>query len=174
MEISRTSRSSSPKSSLSPMSVEMHDAVNHIDMLMNRSGELTGLSTGYEKLDEMTGGLQGGDLFILAARPSMGKTAFALNVGRNMAIDHGKKVAIFSLEMTTRSLVMRMLSTDSRTTTKMLIVIAASRPTSNSFPDGVSASKTISCSFSRRDFTTGIVSGSMLGSCLAACFSCSP
>ena len=101
-------------SSLSPMSVEMHDAVNHIDMLMNRSGELTGLSTGYEKLDEMTGGLQGGDLFILAARPSMGKTAFALNVGRNMAIDHGKKVAIFSLEMTTRSLVMRMLSTDSQ------------------------------------------------------------
>jgi len=100
--------------SLSPISVEMHDAVNHIDMLMNRSGELTGLTTGYEKLDEMTGGLQPGDLFILAARPSMGKTAFALNVGRNMAIDHGKRVAIFSLEMTTRSLVMRMLSTDSQ------------------------------------------------------------
>ncbi len=67
--------------SLSSISVEMHDAVNHIDMLMNRSGELTGLSTGYEKLDEMTGGMQPGDLFILAARPSMGKTAFALNVG---------------------------------------------------------------------------------------------
>jgi replicative DNA helicase len=100
--------------SLSSISIEMHDAVNHIDMLMNRSGELTGLSTGYEKLDEMTGGLQPGDLFILAARPSMGKTAFALNVGRNAAIDGGKKVAIFSLEMTTRSLVMRMLSTDAQ------------------------------------------------------------
>ncbi len=100
--------------SLSSISVEMHDAVNHIDMLMNRSGELTGLSTGYEKLDEMTGGLQPGDLFILAARPSMGKTAFALNVGRNAAIDAGKRVAIFSLEMTTRSLVMRMLSTDAQ------------------------------------------------------------
>jgi len=100
--------------SLSSISVEMHDAVNHIDMLMNRSGELTGLSTGYEKLDEMTGGMQGGDLFILAARPSMGKTAFALNVGRNAAVDYGKKVAVFSLEMTTRSLVMRMLSSEAQ------------------------------------------------------------
>ena len=55
------------------MSVEMHDAVNHIDMLMNCSGELDRSVDGYEKLDEMTGGLQGGDLFILAARPSMGE-----------------------------------------------------------------------------------------------------
>jgi replicative DNA helicase len=100
--------------SLSPISVEMHDAVNHIDMLMNRSGELTGLSSGYAKLDEMTGGLQPGDLFILAARPSMGKTALALNLARNAAVDYGKKVAIFSLEMTTRSLVMRLLSTEAQ------------------------------------------------------------
>lgn len=100
--------------SLSSLSVEMHDAVNHIDMLMNRSGEMTGLSTGYVKLDEMTGGMQGGDLFILAARPSMGKTALALNFARNAAVDHGKKVAVFSLEMTTRSLVMRMLSSEAQ------------------------------------------------------------
>jgi replicative DNA helicase len=92
----------------------MHDAVDHIDMLMNRSGELTGLSTGYEILDEITGGLQRGELFILAARPSMGKTALALNVGRNAAVDSGKKVAVFSLEMTTRSLVMRMLSSEAQ------------------------------------------------------------
>ena len=100
--------------SLSPISKEMHDAVNHIDMLMNRSGELTGLSSGYKKLDEMTGGLQPGDLFILAARPSMGKTAFALNVARNAAVDSGKNVAVFSLEMTTRSLVMRLLSSEAQ------------------------------------------------------------
>jgi replicative DNA helicase len=98
--------------SLSSIKVEMHDAVDHIDMLMNRSGELTGLSTGYSKLDEMTGGLQGGDLFILAARPSMGKTALALNVARNASVDYSKRVAVFSLEMTTRSLVMRMLSSE--------------------------------------------------------------
>ncbi len=100
--------------SLSSIEVEMHDAVDHIDMLMNRSGELTGLSTGYEELDKMTGGLQPGELFILAARPSMGKTALALNVARNAAVDSGKKVAVFSLEMTTRSLVMRMLSSEAK------------------------------------------------------------
>jgi len=81
---------------------------------MNRSGDLTGLTTGYEKLDQMTGGLQPGDLIILAARPSMGKTALALNVARNAAVDGGKKVAIFSLEMTTRSLVMRLLSSEAK------------------------------------------------------------
>ncbi len=100
--------------SLSSIAIEMHEAVDHIDMLMNRSGELTGLSTGYEKLDEMTGGLQPGELFILAARPSMGKTALALNVARNAAIDSKSKVAFFSLEMTTRSLVMRLLSTEAQ------------------------------------------------------------
>lgn len=98
--------------SLSSIAVEMHDAVDHIDMLMNRSGELTGLSTGYAPLDEITGGLQPGELFILAARPSMGKTALALNIARNAAVDSGKRVAVFSLEMTTRSLVMRMLSSE--------------------------------------------------------------
>ena len=55
--------------SLKSISVEMHDAVNHIDLLMKRSGELTGLSTGYKSLDEITGGLQPGELFILAAEP---------------------------------------------------------------------------------------------------------
>jgi replicative DNA helicase len=99
---------------LEKIEVSMHDAVDHIDMLMNRSGELTGLSTGYQKLDDMTGGLQAGDLFILAARPSMGKTAFALNVARNAAIDSNKHVAVFSLEMTTRSLVMRLLSSEAQ------------------------------------------------------------
>jgi replicative DNA helicase len=100
--------------SLSSISVEMHDAVNHIDMLMNRSGELTGLSTGYQGLDEITGGLQPGELFILAARPSMGKTALALNVARNVAVDSEKKVAVFSLEMTARALVLRLLSSEAK------------------------------------------------------------
>ncbi len=100
--------------SLESLSTGMHDAINHIDMLMNRSGELTGLPTGFAKLDQLTGGLQPGDLFILAARPSMGKTALALNVARNAAVDTGLKVAVFSLEMTTRSLVMRMLSSEAK------------------------------------------------------------
>ncbi len=107
-------------SGLSSIGVEMHDAVDHIDVLMNRSGELTGLVTGYKKLDEMTGGLQPGDLFILAARPSMGKTAFALNVARNAAMDANKHVAVFSLEMTTRSLVLRMLSSEAQVDFSMM------------------------------------------------------
>ncbi len=97
---------------LSPLSVEMHNAVDHIDVLMSRSGELTGVPTGFAGLDKETGGLQPGDLFILAARPAMGKTALALNIARNAAVDHDKKVAIFSLEMTTRSLVLRLLSAE--------------------------------------------------------------
>jgi replicative DNA helicase len=100
------------KATLSPLSVEMHRAVDHIDLLMSRSGELTGVPTGFAALDKETGGLQPGDLFILAARPSMGKTALALNIARNAAVDYGKRVAIFSLEMTTRSLVLRLLSSE--------------------------------------------------------------
>jgi replicative DNA helicase len=102
------------KSTLSSLAVEMHDAVDYIDMLMNRSGELTGVSSGYAALDKETGGFQPGDLIILAARPSMGKTAFALNIARNAAVDSGKKVAVFSLEMTTRSLVLRLLSAEAQ------------------------------------------------------------
>jgi replicative DNA helicase len=91
---------------------EMQDTFDYVEMLMNRGGELTGLPTGFKDLDEMTGGLQPGELIIIAARPSMGKTALALNLARNAAVDHHKKVAIFSLEMTTRALVLRLLSAE--------------------------------------------------------------
>ena len=100
--------------SLKSLKESVHDTMDHVDMLMNRSGELTGLSSGFEKLDQLTGGLQPGDLFIIAARPSMGKTALALNLARNVAVDSGKKVAVFSLEMTTRALVMRLLSSEAQ------------------------------------------------------------
>jgi replicative DNA helicase len=91
---------------------EMQDAFDYVEMLMNRGGELTGLPTGYPEIDEITGGLQPGELVIVAARPSMGKTALALNIARNAAVDHGKKAAVFSLEMTTRSLVLRLLAAE--------------------------------------------------------------
>jgi len=76
---------------------EMNDALNYVESLMARGGQLTGVPTGFRDLDQDTGGLQPGELVIIAARPSMGKTALALNVARNAAVDHGKKVAIFSL-----------------------------------------------------------------------------
>jgi replicative DNA helicase len=93
---------------------ELPGTFDYVESIMNRGGGLTGVPTGFDELDKMTGGLQPGELIILAARPSMGKTALALNVARNAAIDHGKKVAIFSLEMTTRALVLRLLSSEAQ------------------------------------------------------------
>ena len=81
-----------------------------INALLDPSTRLNGLGTGFPKLDEMTGGLHGGELFILAARPSMGKTALALNIAQYVATaKEPKPVAIFSLEMTQESLLTRML-----------------------------------------------------------------
>jgi replicative DNA helicase len=93
---------------------EMHDALNYVESLMARGGQLTGVPTGFRDLDQDTGGLQPGELVIIAARPSMGKTALALNIARNAAVDHGKKAAIFSLEMTKRSLALRLLASEAR------------------------------------------------------------
>ncbi len=81
------------------------------EMSENR-GSVTGIPTGYSKFDEMTSGLHGGDLIILAARPGMGKTAFALNLALN-AWKNGHEVGIFSLEMPYEQLVLRMISTES-------------------------------------------------------------
>jgi len=75
---------------------------------------ITGISTGFEKLNFLTAGFQSSDLIILAARPSMGKTAFALNLARNAAVHSQVPVAFFSLEMSKEQLVMRMLCTEAR------------------------------------------------------------
>jgi replicative DNA helicase len=93
---------------------EMNEALDYVEALMARAGELTGVPTGFKDLDEKTGGFQSGELIVIAARPSMGKTAMALNIARNAAVDHRKKVAIFSLEMTKLSLTLRLLSSEAR------------------------------------------------------------
>jgi replicative DNA helicase len=100
------------RSSFQSLHDEMPGTFDYVEAIMNRGGELTGIPTGFRDLDQMTGGLQAGELIVIAARPSMGKTAFALNIARNAAVDHGKKVAVFSLEMTTRSLIIRLLSSE--------------------------------------------------------------
>jgi replicative DNA helicase len=92
----------------------LQHAMDHVEALMERSGELTGVPTGFKDLDVDTGGLQAGELIVIAARPSMGKTALALNIARNAAVDHGKKVAIFSLEMTRLSLLLRLLASEAK------------------------------------------------------------
>ncbi len=85
--------------------------VERIDELYNRdhTSDITGVPTGFIDLDRMTSGLQPGDLIIVAGRPSMGKTAFSINIGENVAIDSGLPVAVFSMEMGGAQLAMRML-----------------------------------------------------------------
>jgi replicative DNA helicase len=81
-----------------------------IDNLYKQSREVTGLATDFIELDRMTSGLQKGELIIIAARPSMGKTALAINIAQNAAVNHNATVAVFSLEMSKESLLRRMLA----------------------------------------------------------------
>ena len=82
---------------------------------LQRSGEaVTGVPSGFKDLDEITAGFQKSDLIIIAARPSMGKTAFVLNIAQNAALDKGIPVAVFSLEMSKESVVQRMLTSEGR------------------------------------------------------------
>ncbi|MEK3798879.1 replicative DNA helicase [Peribacillus sp. FSL H8-0477] len=82
---------------------------DNIEVLTNRKGDVTGIPTGFTELDRMTAGFQRNDLIIVGARPSVGKTAFALNIAQNVATKTEENVAIFSLEMGAEQLVMRML-----------------------------------------------------------------
>ena len=87
----------------------LNSTMEHIDRLSQQNEEITGLPTGYPELDKMTAGLQPEELIILAARPAVGKTAFALNIAQNIGTRTDRSVAIFSLEMGAESLVNRML-----------------------------------------------------------------
>lgn len=89
-------------------------ALDIIEMLHARKELITGLPTGYEKLDYMTSGMQPSDLIIVAARPGLGKTSLCLNIASHAAIDHGMAIGIFSLEMTKEQLMLRMLSTKAK------------------------------------------------------------
>lgn len=92
--------------SIKDVLIETYD---RIEMLQQHKGEITGIPTGFAELDKMTAGFQRNDLIIVAARPSVGKTAFALNISQNVATRTGENVAIFSLEMGASQLVQRML-----------------------------------------------------------------
>ena len=87
------------------------DAITKMSAIYREGGAVTGVKTGFPKLDEITAGLQAADLIILAARPSMGKTAFALNLARNVAMD-GIPVALFSLEMSRQQLALRLVCSE--------------------------------------------------------------
>lgn len=98
-----------------PISSTLDEAWERIDTLHKSGGdEIRGIRTGFAGIDNKLAGLQKSDLIILAARPSMGKTALALDIARQSAVQYGTKVGIFSLEMSSQQLVDRMLSSQSR------------------------------------------------------------
>ena len=97
----------------SPIKEVLMESFNRIEELYHNKGSLTGLTTGFVDIDRKTSGLQKSDLILIAARPSMGKTAFALNVAQNAAVKANASVALFSLEMSKDQLVQRLLSSES-------------------------------------------------------------
>lgn len=92
-----------------PIKTIIFDAFNKIEQLYASKGGITGIPTGFKDLDKLMSGLQPSDLVLIAARPSMGKTAFVLNIAQHVAIREKKAVAFFSLEMSKEQLVQRML-----------------------------------------------------------------
>ena len=97
-----------------PLTKVMGDAFEHIERIHARAGTVLGVDTGFADLNELTSGFQKGDLVILAARPSVGKTALALTLARNAAVESGVGVAIFSLEMSKMQLAQRLLSAETK------------------------------------------------------------
>jgi len=88
----------------------LHEELDKLERLSKEGQSLTGTPSGFRDLDEITGGFQPGNLIVLAARPAMGKSALAANIAENAAVDHGKSVALFSLEMSDGELAQRFIA----------------------------------------------------------------
>jgi replicative DNA helicase len=99
---------------ITPIGEVVTEAFKRIEKLAEEKSAITGVSTGLSDLDSITSGLQASDLVIVAGRPSMGKTSFALGMGLHASVNHAKTVAVFSLEMSKEQLVMRMLCSEGR------------------------------------------------------------
>ncbi len=110
-----------------------------IDKLYEQGQRITGLETHFEELDAMTSGLQKSDLIIIAARPSMGKTAFAINIAENAAVRDNKVVGVFSLEMSRESLLLRLLCSQSMVDSHKLRTGFLSREDYNKLVAGLAA-----------------------------------
>src|SRR3989339_459164 len=106
--------------SFHPMREIIKDSFKTIERLYAKKELVTGVATGFDKIDDLTSGLQNSDLIIIAGRPSMGKTAFALNIAQFAALEMGVPVAIFSLEMAKEQLATRMLASEARVDSQRL------------------------------------------------------
>ena len=104
----------------SPLKTLLHEAYDRLDYLHAHRGEISGVRTGFADLDALTTGLQKSDLIVLAARPSVGKTSFALNIAEYAAVTEGRSVGLFSLEMSKEQLVLRLLSSVANIDSKRL------------------------------------------------------
>lgn len=102
------------KEGIKSLGQHVMDAIDSIQYMLEHPGQLRGLSTGYSKLDSMSSGLQGGEMFVIAARPSMGKTSLAMNIVEHIAVDCNQACAVFSLEMSATMLVRRLLVSRAR------------------------------------------------------------
>jgi replicative DNA helicase len=100
------------KKETTPVNVLIDQAIKNIEAIGSRTGGLSGTPSGFTSLDAITSGWQPSDLVIIAARPSMGKTAFVLSMARNMAVEHDVPVAVFSLEMSSLQLVNRLIASE--------------------------------------------------------------
>jgi replicative DNA helicase len=108
------------RSALPSMKQMVNEAIDGIEKIAATRGAITGLPTGFAALDRMTNGMHEGEMIVIAARPSMGKTALAMNIAEHAAIDCGKPVAVFSLEMSAQQLVQRLLCSRARVNGKAL------------------------------------------------------
>ncbi len=97
-----------------PVKSLVNKAIGQVENYFNRQGQLGGLGTGFADLDRMTDGMHGGEMIIIAARPSMGKTSLAMNIAESVVLNQKLPVGVFSLEMTAESLVLRMLCSNAR------------------------------------------------------------
>lgn len=99
---------------IEPVKSLVHKAIGQVENYFNRQGVLGGIGTGFTDLDRMTDGLHGGEMIVIAARPSMGKTSLAMNMAEHIVLTQKLPVGVFSLEMTAESLVLRMLCSNAR------------------------------------------------------------
>ncbi|MDQ3621111.1 MAG: replicative DNA helicase [Verrucomicrobiota bacterium] len=93
---------------------QLMEAITQIDEMYHRRGQISGLATGFGDFDKMTDGMHPAEMIVIAARPSMGKTALAMNIAEHVAVELGKPIAVFSLEMSSQQLVQRLLCSRAR------------------------------------------------------------
>lgn len=119
----------------------VRESVKKIEALYQKGEDLTGVGTGFTELDRMTAGLHGGELVIVAARPSMGKTAFSLNLASHAAVREKKHVAYFSLEMSREAVMMRLLASEARVS---MSEVRTGKVLDSSWPKLIAAASTLS------------------------------